>query len=480
MHPLSFKGREIQTQRYIDRIGILSYTDYYLPPVSTNSSIQNPIPTSDEAARTLIPKLRIEDVVSWSGWDEVTNDRTTNSGRGLLEWLRCLKIEGGGDYPEAAKTALRKALDIVSESMSGALPDTEQRSTLVLWFTDAPPHHRAHRGINRLLEILAHGPASREMGDVSSLKNGIVSTKKLNAPTPTPPLVSKDKCLDWINLCLATQAVRGNAQGRRDGKDIGAMNVWSILPPTMQLADITFYTCLGTISGGGTIVVGGPVVEGRDSKEGYDGESEFDNAEEKAKASKDVGHLVEGRKFATKLVSAGRAVVFAALGLEVQGKVESREELMEDEDGDGWLRLVSFKDNLLEYLPMENDKGKKKEWQTLNSEDDWTLGFLPLPWKGSQPYLEIPQMKHLLRHRCTPTNLLHKISATNSKGIDWKRDIGQLMKGYDKNGREGLILALTAVIETDVEALPEVEAFSEAWIIGMIFHFLLRLFSWSP
>ncbi|KAG8918376.1 hypothetical protein FRC01_001897, partial [Tulasnella sp. 417] len=90
------------------RLGIIAYRDYTEDPV-----------------------------VEWSGWNP------TN----LNEFARNLEPDGGADYPEAAKTGLVKALEEVDPS----------RQTLILWYTDAPPHHPSQIPIsrNRRLEGLA-------------------------------------------------------------------------------------------------------------------------------------------------------------------------------------------------------------------------------------------------------------------------------------------------------------------------------------
>ncbi|CAG7846870.1 SubName: Full=Uncharacterized protein {ECO:0000313/EMBL:CCA75332.1} [Serendipita indica DSM 11827] len=125
-------------------------------------SVIDPVPVNDEAARLMEPLLTIDDVVEWSGWDEPPDmNKAGDVGRGRIlgEWVKGLVAEGGGDYPEAAKTALRKLLDILGDSRSKeeTKGDVEE-DTLVLWFTDSPPHHRSQRGFNRLLEIAAHHP----------------------------------------------------------------------------------------------------------------------------------------------------------------------------------------------------------------------------------------------------------------------------------------------------------------------------------
>ncbi|KAG8945086.1 hypothetical protein FRC04_001247 [Tulasnella sp. 424] len=68
-------------------------------------------------------------IIEWSGWNP------TN----LNEFSKSLLPDGGADYPEAAKTGLIKALDEVDAS----------RNTLILWYTDAPPHHPSQLPISR-------------------------------------------------------------------------------------------------------------------------------------------------------------------------------------------------------------------------------------------------------------------------------------------------------------------------------------------
>lgn len=59
--------------------------------------------------------------MNWSEWN--TPD--------LSEFVQKLKPSGGGDFPEAAKTALIRALQAVNK----------ETRTLILWYADAPPHH---------------------------------------------------------------------------------------------------------------------------------------------------------------------------------------------------------------------------------------------------------------------------------------------------------------------------------------------------
>jgi hypothetical protein len=78
-----------------------------------------------------------EDVIEWFGWDNPE----------IHSKARQLTPRGGGDVPEACKTALVELLKHVD-------PD---RKTIVLWYADAGPHHPTNsRG------YYANGPKERE------------------------------------------------------------------------------------------------------------------------------------------------------------------------------------------------------------------------------------------------------------------------------------------------------------------------------
>jgi hypothetical protein len=66
--------------------------------------------------------------VAWSEWN--TPD--------LPDFVRKLEPVGGGDFPEAAKTALIRALQAVDK----------ESQTLILWYADAPPHHWSTQSYN--------------------------------------------------------------------------------------------------------------------------------------------------------------------------------------------------------------------------------------------------------------------------------------------------------------------------------------------
>jgi len=63
-------------------------------------------------------------VIDWFGWDNPNIHKEASR----------LQPNGGGDVPEACKTALVESLKYV---------DPERR-TLILWYADAGPHHSTH------------------------------------------------------------------------------------------------------------------------------------------------------------------------------------------------------------------------------------------------------------------------------------------------------------------------------------------------
>ncbi|AGF85732.1 hypothetical protein QJ854_gp050 [Moumouvirus goulette] len=75
----------------------------------------------------------------------------------LLPFITKLRADGGGDIPEAAKTAANYVLDNV------------ENNTIVVWYTDAPPHHQ------------------------SNAKDNFHREKKT--------LQGKNKIFDWVDIC---------------------------------------------------------------------------------------------------------------------------------------------------------------------------------------------------------------------------------------------------------------------------------------
>jgi hypothetical protein len=90
------------------RIGLLAYRDYSEANRQTNGMLE------------------------WSGWyDHKNPDVPGNvSSSFLMASASCLEPMGGGDYPEATKTGLARAYSLMREDAT----------TIILLYTDAPPH----------------------------------------------------------------------------------------------------------------------------------------------------------------------------------------------------------------------------------------------------------------------------------------------------------------------------------------------------
>ncbi|KAF7359799.1 RING-type domain-containing protein [Mycena venus] len=138
------------------RLGVLAYKDY-----------------TDAA----------EEIAAWSGWNSET----------LPQFVQNLEPSGGGDFPEAAKTALIRGLQAVNK----------QSRTLVLWYADAPPHHIS----------------------VQSYENDVTEAKAF------PP-----GAVDWVKLCHTAR--------RRN------CTVFSFTPNSMDVAHSAFYVLLSELTGG--------------------------------------------------------------------------------------------------------------------------------------------------------------------------------------------------------------------------------------
>ncbi|KAJ7825130.1 hypothetical protein B0H14DRAFT_3727106 [Mycena olivaceomarginata] len=138
------------------RLGVLAYKDYSDPPA---------------------------EIAAWSGWNSPT----------LPQFVSDLTASGGGDYPEAAKTALIRGLQAVDKNSN----------TLVLWYADAPPHHMS----------------------IQSYQNDVAEAKAFPAGA-----------VDWVKLCHTAR--------RRN------CTVFCFTPHSADLNFSSFYVLLAELTGG--------------------------------------------------------------------------------------------------------------------------------------------------------------------------------------------------------------------------------------
>ncbi|KAJ7765271.1 hypothetical protein B0H16DRAFT_415398 [Mycena metata] len=138
------------------RLGVLAYKDYSDPT---------------------------DQIAAWSGWNAPD----------LQHFVGNLVASGGGDFPEAAKTALIRGLQAVDKNAQ----------TLVLWYADAPPHH---------MSIQSH------QNDVAEIK-------------AFPP-----GAVDWVKLCYTAR--------RRQ------CTMFCFTPRSMERQFSAFYVLLSELTGG--------------------------------------------------------------------------------------------------------------------------------------------------------------------------------------------------------------------------------------
>ncbi|CCA69537.1 hypothetical protein PIIN_03476 [Serendipita indica DSM 11827] len=144
------------------RVGLLAYRDYDCGP-------------------------EINDVIEWSGWDNPD----------IVKLAKSVDPRGGGDVPEACKTALNEILKQV---------DTDRR-TLVIWYADAGPHH-------------------------STFGGGYYS----NRPKEEAALLKAGLEKDWVKLCMQIRASN--------------CTVFSIVQQRMQETATRFFALLSGLTDG--------------------------------------------------------------------------------------------------------------------------------------------------------------------------------------------------------------------------------------
>lgn len=134
-----------------DRIGVLAYRDYCDSELIEFSGWCSPAGT-------------------YQGSDLVTQDA-------VLEMARKMIPDGGGDWPEAAKTGLAKAYTVMRP----------EATTIILLFADAPPHFKETDGNYHLEKAALNGKA--KYGDDGKLFVDWTSAAKTFATGPKKAVV---------------------------------------------------------------------------------------------------------------------------------------------------------------------------------------------------------------------------------------------------------------------------------------------------
>lgn len=158
------------------RIGLLAYRDYCDTPL-----------------------------LEWSGWMHKGQNNDIN----LVDQAKALESIGGGDYPEATKTGLAKAYDMMSA----------EATTVILLYTDAPPH------------TIANGTANGYTNHEEEQK----ALESEDSYGGTGHLFT-----DWVHGARVLAGKEGEKKA----------HVFSVLEPDMVRKDGIYYTLLSTITGG--------------------------------------------------------------------------------------------------------------------------------------------------------------------------------------------------------------------------------------
>ncbi|MCJ1442235.1 MAG: hypothetical protein MMC23_002728 [Stictis urceolatum] len=150
-----------------------------------------------------------DDLLTWSGWMSESKSKETGPQVDLVKEAGKLYPNGGGDYPEATKTGLAKAFEVMRDDAT----------TIVLLYTDAPPHTAAngtgHPNTNHGMELKA-----------------LEDPKSYGGFGP--------EFRDWVSTC---RCMAGANKKRR-------AQVFPILEPRMARTDGNYYTLLSAMTGG--------------------------------------------------------------------------------------------------------------------------------------------------------------------------------------------------------------------------------------
>lgn len=153
-------------------IGVLAYRDYCGGELIEWSGWCNPRGEEGEQVAGGDAKIK-------AGGAATTTEKETTTKSALLDFSARLQADYGGDWPEATKTGLAKAYDVMRE---GAI-------TVIVLYTDAPPHMPCTGGSNRMKEKEAlkagkWGPWGHRFAD------WVTASATLAGADPRPPFAA--------------------------------------------------------------------------------------------------------------------------------------------------------------------------------------------------------------------------------------------------------------------------------------------------
>jgi hypothetical protein len=147
------------------------------------------------------------DLLTWSGWLTPSEATASNEKVDLLESARQLFPMGGGDVPEATKTGLARAYELMRK----------EATTIILLYTDAPPH------------TLANGTLGDKSSNLGPERRALSEEKSYGGFGP--------QFVDWVSAAKTLRHGEKKAQ------------VFSILEKNMFFS-AGFYNYLSAITGG--------------------------------------------------------------------------------------------------------------------------------------------------------------------------------------------------------------------------------------
>ncbi|KAL4739077.1 hypothetical protein BDV11DRAFT_170456 [Aspergillus similis] len=150
-----------------------------------------------------------DDLVKFSGWLDISLASESAKQPDVVAFTKSLKARGGGDYPEAAKTALAMAYTVMRP----------EAMTIILLYTDAPPHGTIPKP--------------------ERFMNGEVEMQALSDPCSYDGF--GPSFLDWVSAAKTLEHGERRAQ-------VFALLQWDMLPHCA-----TYYNYLCAMTGGACI-----------------------------------------------------------------------------------------------------------------------------------------------------------------------------------------------------------------------------------
>lgn len=150
------------------------------------------------------------DLLAWSGWmSPKQSDSVPGTQVDLVAASQGIYPSGGGDYPEATKTGLAKAYEVMRE----------HATTIILLYTDAPPH--------TIVNGTASGYNNHEREQRALAEKGSYGGHG-------------HMFMDWVQASRTLAMKQGSKRA----------HVFSLLEPSMSRSDGNYYTFLSTLTGG--------------------------------------------------------------------------------------------------------------------------------------------------------------------------------------------------------------------------------------